>query len=71
MIPPAWSQPDARAIIEPESAPFRLLLRDLQPFLSPDALHSLVIYGPSCVLQHSVHTAVAKSTEFTCEVDDG
>ena len=30
------SQPDARAIIQPQPTPFRLLARHLEPLLSPD-----------------------------------
>ena len=34
--PPAWAQPDARSIIQPEPSPLRLLLPDLQLVASPD-----------------------------------
>jgi hypothetical protein len=38
---------DTRAISQPEASAFRLLLRDLQPLLPPDAFHTFMINAPA------------------------
>src|SRR5258707_2900497 len=36
VVGPLRPQPHARAVVEPQTAPFRLLLRHFKPFPSPD-----------------------------------
>jgi hypothetical protein len=38
-------------VIEPEPAPFRLSLRNLQPFTPPDALDAFVVHRPTILPQ--------------------
>jgi hypothetical protein len=40
-------EPDTRPIVEPQSSPLGLLLRNLQPLLAPDAFHPLMIDSPT------------------------
>ena len=47
MIAGQRPEPDARAIVEPQTAPPRLPPRYLEPLLSPDPLHTLVIHVPA------------------------
>ena len=52
---------DARAIVEPEPASLGLLLRDLEPFASPDAFHPLCIDRPAFAAEQRGDPAVAVS----------
>ena len=45
VIGPARPQTDAGSVVEPQPAPFRLLLWDLQPLPPPDALDPLGVHG--------------------------
>ena len=56
-------EPDARTIVEPQPAPFRLPSRHLEPLLSPDPLHALVIYSPALDTQQVRDLAIAVATE--------
>jgi hypothetical protein len=47
MVAMGGPEPDTRPIIEPQTSAFRLLLRNLQPLLAPDAFHPLVIDPPT------------------------
>jgi hypothetical protein len=40
-------EPDTRPIVEPQTSAFGLLLRNLQPLLTPDAFHPLMIDPPT------------------------
>lgn len=71
MIGPARSQSDARTEIEPESATLRLLLRDIQSFLTPDPLNSLVVYQLAFPLQQGLNTAIPTPTILAGKMDDG
>ena len=46
VIPVLGTEPDARPIVEPQTAPFGLLLRHLKVFPLPDPLHTLVVHMP-------------------------
>ena len=63
-------QPDTRTVVEPEASPFRLFLRDLEPFSSPDPLNPLVVNTPAPVSKQSGDPAVAVSSETTRKIDD-
>ena len=56
-------QPDARSVVEPQPTSLRLPLRDLQPLLSPDPLHPLVVHGPALRPQHPGHHPVPVAPE--------
>ena len=51
-------QSDARAIIEPEPASLRLLLRNLQPLTSPDPFDTFDVHHPACAVQHHRDAAI-------------
>jgi len=38
---------DTRTVIEPQPTSLGLFLRNLEPLLTPDALHTLVVYLPT------------------------
>lgn len=65
-----WAQPHARSVGEPQSLPFRLLLRDFQPLLTPETLHALVIDRPSLAPQERRHPAVAVAAVLAREFHD-
>ena len=52
-------QPDAGAVVEPEPAPLRLLLRNLQPLPPPDPLDPLAVHHPAGVPQQRRDPAIA------------
>jgi hypothetical protein len=43
MVPMRRPEPDTRSIIKPQTAPLRLLLRNLETLLPPDPLHPFVV----------------------------
>ena len=47
MVLVSWPESDARTIIEPQSAPFRLPPGHFEPLLPPDPLHTLVVHLPA------------------------
>jgi len=47
MVGIGWAEPDTRAIIEPKTAPFGLLLRYFEPLPSPNPLDPLYIDAPT------------------------
>ncbi len=56
-------EPDARAIAQPQPAPFRLPSRHLEPLLPPDPLHALVVHSPAFDAQHVRDLAIPVATE--------
>src|SRR3712207_1018562 len=56
---PAWPQPDAGAVVQPQTAALRLPSRSLQPLAPPDALHPLGIHPPTISTQHRRDPPVA------------
>lgn len=64
------AQAYARAIIEPEAAPFGLLGWDFQPFASPDAFDTLVVDKPTGLSEQCRDLAVAVATVIAGELDD-
>ncbi len=65
VIRPLGPQPHARAVIEPEPSPGPLFLRDLQPFATPDALHSIFPHLPACRPQQRRDPPVAVTAILT------
>ena len=57
-------------VIQLEPTLFLLLLRDFQPFASPDALNSLVVHMPACVVQQAGDHAIAIAPVFVGQLDD-
>jgi hypothetical protein len=63
-------EPDERTITQPEPTSLRLFHRYLQPFTSPNALHSLVVYLPSEFFQQCSDPSIPVPPEPGREVDD-
>ena len=63
-------QSDDRTIIQPESPPFWLLLRDLQPFSSPDTFYTFVVHLPSLITEQRSDPAIPVPAEPYCKHDD-
>ncbi len=59
-----------RTIGQPQSTAFGLFCGYLQPFLAPDALHTLVIDQPAFIAQQSRHSAVAIAAVLAGQRDD-
>ncbi|KGB27071.1 hypothetical protein HPDFL43_00038490 [Hoeflea phototrophica DFL-43] len=70
MVGPLRPQTHAGAIVQPEPSFLLLLLRDLQPFTSPDALDPLVVHLPACIVQHAGDHAVAIAPILIGQFDD-
>ena len=64
------SQANARAIVEPEAAPFRLLYRHFEPFPAPDAVDPLDIHPPTFSNEHLADAAVTVATIARRQPDD-
>jgi len=60
-------QAEAGAIRQPQTAPFGLLLGDLQPLTPPDPL---VIDEPARMPQQSCNLAIAVTAILACQLDD-
>jgi len=52
-------QTDTGAVIEPQPTPFGLSLGDLEPLLTPDTLHPLVVYLPTIPSQQGRYPPVS------------
>jgi len=52
-------KPDARTVVQPQSAAFRLLVRHFQPLPSPDSLDPFDVHDPSSLVQHRRYTTIA------------
>jgi hypothetical protein len=63
-------QTEAGAIRQPYTAPFGLLLGNLQPLTPPDPLDPLVIDEPARMPQQSGNLAVAIPAILACQLDD-
>src|SRR3954452_25347283 len=60
----------ARAIIEPEPASLRLLLRNLQPLQPPDSLDAFDVHHPPGGLQQGCDPSIAITAVLGGERDD-
>ena len=66
MVPPARPQTDARPVIQPQTAPLRLLQRYFQP-LAP---HALVVHVPAFRVQQRRHPTIAVPAVLARQADD-
>jgi hypothetical protein len=64
-------QPNARAIVEPQSPSWLLFLWNLQPLATPDSLYPVFAYLPARMLQQRRDAAIAITTALTGQLDDG
>ena len=60
----------ARSIVQPEPSLLSLLLWDLQPFTSPDALDPLVVHMPASVVQQTRHHAITIAVIYVGQFND-
>ena len=70
MVAVLWAQPNAGAVIEPQPAPPRLLLRYFQPLATPDALNPVPADLDPALVQQSRHPAVAVAAVLRGKLDD-
>ena len=71
MVGPLGPQPHARAVVEPQTAPFWLLLRHFQPLPSPDPPHPLDVHPPAFVDQHPADPSIAVAAVLRGQPLDG
>ncbi len=64
------SQADTRSVIEPQTAPFGLLLGNLKPLPPPDPLNPLGIHVPAFGSQQCRDPAIAITTILTGQPND-
>ena len=64
-------QPDAGAVIQPETASLWLFHWHFQPFTPPDAIHPLLVHMPAIPSQQGRDPAVAIPAEPFSQGDDG
>ena len=70
MIGALGPQPDARSVVQPETAALGLLGRDLQPLASPDPLDPLVVDQPAGPAQQLGDLAIAVAAILPGQLDD-
>jgi hypothetical protein len=63
-------EPDERTITQPDPASLRLFHRYLQPFTSPNVLHSLVVHLPSEFFQQRSDPSIPVPAEPGRQGDD-
>jgi hypothetical protein len=57
-------------VVEPKPPSLRLFLGDFQPFPSPDAFHTFVVYLPAVLPKKSCDTPVSVTTILAGQFDD-
>ena len=70
VVRPLGSQPHARPVVEPETAPFRLLHWYFQPFPSPDPIDALDVDPPAFGNEHLADAPVAVAAVVRSEPHD-
>lgn len=70
MIAMLRSQPDARAVCEPQATAFRLFVRNLQPLTPPDPFDPLVVHQPAGMAQQRGDLAIAVAAVLAGQFDD-
>jgi len=58
MVTMGRPEPDTRSIVEPQTSSFGLLLRNLQPLLTPDTFHPLMVNLPTLSLEQCRNPAI-------------
>ena len=71
MIAPLRSQPDAGAVVEPQTASWPLFLGYFQPLTAPDALHTVLAHIPPGLVEQCRDPAIAIATILGGQGDDG
>ena len=71
LVRPFRPQPHARAVVEPQTAPFRLLLRHFQPLPPPDPPHALDVHPPALVDQQPADPSIAVASVLLGQTLDG
>ena len=64
-------QPHTRTIVEPQTAPRLLPLRNLQPFTTPDAFDSVLTHLPARSLQQHRDPAISVAAILVGQRNDG
>jgi len=59
MVAMGRPEPDTRSIVEPQTSSFGLLLRNLQPLLTPDTFHPFMVNLPTLSLEQCRNPAIA------------
>ena len=70
MIAMLRSQPDARAVCEPQATAFRLFVGNLQPLTPPDSFDPLVIHEPARMAQQRGDLAIAVTAVLAGQFDN-
>jgi hypothetical protein len=70
MVAMCRPEPHARAIVEPQSSSWLLLLRNFQPFATPDTLHAILAHPPSGSLEQRRDPAISVTTVLAGKLDD-
>ena len=65
-----WPQPNARTVIQPETATLWLFHRDFQPLPAPNALDTPLVHMPALVPQERRDPAIAIPATLFGQVDD-
>ena len=63
-------EPNAGPVIQPEPPFLLVLLWDLQPFASPDALHPFVVHTPARVVQQAGDHPISIAPVLVGQLDD-
>ena len=69
MIRPLGTQPDAGAVVQPQTATPRLLPWHFQPLAPPQALDPLVVDLPAGIAQQGRDAAIAVAAVLTGQLD--
>lgn len=64
------AQPDARPVVQPQTAAFRLLVRNLQPLTPPYPFDSLVVDEPAGMAQQRGDLAIAVTAVLAGKLND-
>ncbi len=63
-------EPYTRAVVEPQSSSWPLLLRYFQPLAMPDTLHAILTHPPASSLQQCRDAAITVTTVLAGKLDD-
>ena len=69
MVRPLGAQPDAGAVVQPQTVPLRLFGGHLQPLAPPQALDPLVVDLPAGIAQQGRDAAVAVTAVLAGQLD--
>ena len=70
MVQPAWPETNARAVIQPQPAPLRLLRWNLQALAPPDAFDTLVVHAPAFRAQQRRDPPITIAAILPGQADD-